>query len=160
METSSGTGAVGFKISTAFGSHYISPSQDQGATADNMLRLGFSSNRYKELYAVDGSINTSDINEKQDIQELTEAEQRVALACKGLIRRYKWNHAVEEKGEDARYHIGIMAQDLQQAFTDEGLDASRYGLFTSDTWENEDGTEETRLGVRYNELLAFIISAI
>ena len=160
METSSGTGAVGFKISTAFGSHYISPSQDQGATADNMLRLGFSSNRYKELYAVDGSINTSDINEKQDIQELTEAEQRVALACKGLIRRYKWNHAVEEKGEDARYHIGIMAQDLQQAFTDEGLDASKYGLFTSDTWENEDGTEETRLGVRYNELLAFIISAI
>ena len=30
-----------------------------------------------------------------------------------------------EKGEEnARYHFGIMAQDLQDAFTDEGLDAT------------------------------------
>ena len=52
-----------------------------------------------------------------------------------------------------------MAQDLKSAFESEGLDASRYGLFCSDTW-TEDGVEKTRLGVRYNELLAFIISAI
>ena len=160
METSSGTSAVGFKIMTAFGSHYMSPSQDQGATADNMLRLGFSSNRYKELYAVDGSINTSDRNEKQDIQELSDAEQRVAVACKGLIRRYKWNHAVEQKGDDARYHFGIIAQDLRDAFTTEGLDAGDYGMFISDTWTDDDGVEQTRLGVRYNELLAFIIATL
>jgi len=160
MEAGSGTSAVGFKVMTAFGSHYISPSQDQGATADNMLRLGFSSNRYKELYAVDGSINTSDRNEKQDIQTLSDAEQRVATACKGLIRRYKWNHAVEEKGDDARYHFGIIAQDLQDAFTTEGLDAGDYGMFISDTWTDDDGVEQTRLGVRYNELLAFIIATL
>ena len=28
------------------------------------------------------------------------------------------------------------------------------------TWTDEDGNEQTRLGVRYSELLAFIISAI
>ena len=160
METASGTSAVGFKILTASGSHYIAPSQDQGATADNQVRLGFSSNRYVELYAVDGSINTSDRNEKQDIQELSEAEQRVAVACKGLIRRYKWNHAVEQKGDDARYHFGIIAQDLQDAFATEGLDAGDYGMFISETWTDEEGNEQTRLGVRYNELLAFIIATL
>ena len=50
--------------------------------------------------------------------------------------------------------------DLQDAFTAEGLDASKYAMFCSNTWTNDDGIEQTRLGVRYSELLAFIISAI
>jgi len=33
-------------------------------------------------------------------------------------------------------------------------------MFISDTWTNDDGEEQTRLGVRYSELLAFIIAAI
>ena len=99
-------------------------------------------------------------NEKQDIQALTDAEQRVATACKGLIRRYKFNSAVAEKGDDARYHFGIIAQDLQDAFTAEGLDAGDYGMFISSTWTDDDGVEQTRLGVRYNELLAFIIATL
>ena len=54
-----------------------------------------------------------------------------------------------------------MAQDLQQAFSAEGLDAGDYGMFISSTWTDETtGEEKTRLGVRYNELLAFIIAAI
>ena len=31
-----------------------------------------------------------------------------------------------------------MAQDMQSAFGAEGLDASNYGMFVSDTWTNED----------------------
>ena len=53
-----------------------------------------------------------------------------------------------------------MAQDLQNAFTAEGLDAGDYGMFISSTWTDDDGAEQTRLGVRYNELLAFIIAVI
>jgi len=33
-------------------------------------------------------------------------------------------------------------------------------MFISTTWTDEDGEEQTRMGVRYSELLAFIISAI
>ena len=66
-----------------------------------------------------------------------------------------------EKGDAARTHVGIMAQDLQAAFATEGLDASDYAMWCSDTWiDKETGEERTRLGVRYSELLAFIISAI
>ena len=76
------------------------------------------------------------------------------------MRKFKWKSKVVEKGDDARTHFGIIAQDLQDAFTAEGLDANKYAMFCSDTWTNDDDSEQTRLGVRYSELLAFIISAI
>ena len=112
---------------------------------------------WDDIYAINGTINTSDATEKQSIEELTEAETRVAQACKGLIRKFKWNSAVEKKGSEARYHFGVIAQDLQAAFAVEGLDAGDYGLFVSSTWTDDNGVEQTKLGVRYTELLSFII---
>ena len=131
------------------------------ALRDNAIDLGESSGRFQDIYATNGTIQTSDINEKQDIEDLSEAETRVAVAAKGLLKKYRWKSAVADKGDDARIHFGIMAQDLQQAFSAEGLDAGDYGMFISSTWTDETtGEEKTRLGVRYNELLAFIIAAI
>ena len=131
-----------------------------GAEQDGSIDLGASSARFREIYATNNTINTSDRNEKQDIAELDEAERRVAVACKGLLRKFRWISSVEEKGDDARIHFGIIAQDLQAAFEAEGLDAGRYAMFISSTWTDQDGNEQTRLGVRYSQLLAFIISAI
>jgi hypothetical protein len=128
---------------------------------DNTMDLGTSAARFKDIYATNGTIQTSDRNEKQDIEVLSEAEQRVAVACKGLLRKFRWKDAVEEKGDDARIHFGIIAQDLQAAFEAEGLDAGRYAMFISSTWtEEKTGEERSRMGVRYSELLAFIIAAI
>ena len=151
----------------------IMPCNSDGSNSDNDLNLGQASVRFSTIFATTSSINTSDKNDKQDIEELTDAEKRVAVVAKGLIRKYRWKDAVSLKGDKARIHFGIMAQDLQDAFTAESLDASRYGMFCSDTWWELDGeiyktkeeapkgaTEKTRLGVRYSELLAFIISAI
>jgi hypothetical protein len=163
----------------------IAPARNN-ARIDNVIDLGVASYRFDDIYATNGTIQTSDRNEKQDIEELSEAEQRVAVACKGLMRKYRWKDAVAEKGDDARIHFGIIAQDLQDAFAAEGLDAGRYAMFISSTWweatetyTDDDGveqtrtntydtaeeapegaTERTRLGVRYPELLAFIIAAI
>ena len=133
---------------------------DTGVAVDDYLDLGVYSHRWDDIFATNGTIQTSDRNEKQDIESLTEAEERVAVAAKGLLKKFRWKSAVEDKGDDARIHFGIIAQDLQDAFEAEGLDAGRYGMFTSNTWTNEDGEEQTRMGVRYSELLAFIISAI
>jgi hypothetical protein len=129
-------------------------------TNDNANDLGFITKRWDDIYATNGTIQTSDRNEKQDIEALSDAEQRVAVAAKGLLRKFRWISSVEENGDDARIHFGIIAQDLQDAFTAEGLDAGRYAMFISNTWTDDDGNEHTRLGVRYSELLAFIISAI
>ena len=178
---------------------------------DDAQDFGSASKRWDDIYATNTTIQTSDRELKQDIEELTEAEERVAVACKGLLRKYRWKSSVEEKGDDARIHFGIMAQDLEAAFAAEGLDAGRYGMFIKNTWWEADrvipaveaveaveavydeegnevspaveaveaqperterdifdniedapegATEVTQRGVRYAELLAFIIAAI
>ena len=129
-------------------------------TRDDAISFGTASGRYDNIYATNGTINTSDRNEKQNIEELSDAERRVAVAAKSLLRKFKWKSAVASKGDKAQIHFGIIAQDLQTAFAAESLDAGDYGMITSDTWTDDDGNEKTRLGVRYSELLAFIISAI
>jgi hypothetical protein len=169
------SGTAGLRFQTEFGSSpRVIPCRSTGDKNDNAIDLGMSNARFDDIYATNTSIiSSSDSTLKQDIEELTDAEERVAVACKGLLRKFRWRDAVEEKGDDARIHFGIMAQDLRDAFTAEGLDAGRYGMFISNTWWEHEGehyptsesapegaTEVTRLGVRYTELLAFIISAI
>ena len=143
-----------------FGSNQINPSSGT-AFRDDAINLGASSARFNDIYATNGTIQTSDRNEKQDIEALSDAEQRVAVACKGLLRKFRWKSSVAENGDEARIHFGIIAQDLQDAFTAEGLDAGRYAMFINSTWTDEEtGEERSRMGVRYSELLAFIIAAI
>ena len=152
---------AGTAMGIYFGPSYLAPTNSSGTVTDNTYDLGDPSYRWDDIYATNGTIQTSDANEKQDIEALSEAEQRVAVACKGLLRKFRWKSSVEENGDDARIHFGIIAQDLKAAFEAEGLDAGSYAMFTSATWTDEDsGEEKTRLGVRYAELLAFIISAI
>ena len=144
-----------------FANGAIHPTDNTGTQSDSaQIDLGSGSYRFSDIYARNSTILTSDRNEKQDIEELSDAEQRVAVRAKGLLRKFKWKDAVAEKGDDARIHFGIVAQDLQAAFVAEGLDAGDYGVFISNTWTNEEGHEQTRMGIRYAELLAFIISAI
>ena len=182
-------GNCGFAITYSGSSSYnsIIPASTTGGSTSSNINLGHQFSRWNGIYLKISPNVSSDREYKRDIEELSEAEKRVAVACKGLIRKYRMKDAYEEKGESARLHIGIVAQDLQDAFTAEGLDAHRYGMFCSDTWhqatvttEDEDGnvttsvedfelvehapegatniTEITRLSVRYEELLAFIIS--
>ena len=142
------------------GSNQINPSSGSAAR-DDAIDLGSSGARFDDIYATNALIQTSDRNEKQDIEELSEAERRVAVAAKGLLRKFRWISSVEEKGDDARIHFGIIAQDLQAAFEAEGLDAGRYAMFIHSTWTDEEtGEERSRMGVRYSELLAFIIAAL
>lgn len=152
--------------------------------SDNSITLGASGARWSVVWAATGTINTSDANAKQDIADLDDAEKRVATRIKGLFKKFRLKDAVAEKGDTARIHVGVIAQEVRDAFTAEGLDANRYALFCSDTWwEREEmveykhleepklevvkhntpvegATEVTRLGVRYEQLLAFVIAAM
>ena len=195
-ETSSQNGNLQFHtrlLGTSVERMRIDSSGNVTPGTDDAQDFGSTSKRWDDIYATNATIQTSDRELKQDIEELTEAETRVAQACKGLLRKYRWKSSVEEKGDDARIHFGIMAQDLEAAFAAEGLDAGRYGMFIKNTWWEADrvvpaveaveaveaqperterdifdniedapegATEVTQRGVRYAELLAFIIAAI
>ena len=135
--------------------------------ADNTQTLGSAGNRWSTVFAGTGTINTSDGRDKQDVSSLDDAEQQVALTLKGLIKKFRFKDAVQAKGHQARIHIGVVVQDVIAAFEVEGLDPMRYGIVCHDQWKaefDEDGKEirpaGDRYGIRYEELLAFIISAL
>ena len=108
--------------------------RDNGALDDNAIDLGDASYRFDDIFATNGTIQTSDANEKQDIAALTSAEMLVAKRISALFKTFRWKDKVAAKGNDARTHTGIIAQDVQAAFTAEGLDAGDYSLFISSTW--------------------------
>ena len=140
---------------------------------DNTHSLGTATYRWSVVYAGTGTINTSDERNKQDIASLDDAELRVAKALKGLVKKYRFKDAVAEKGDGARIHVGVIAQEVMAAFEAEGLDAMRYAVVCYDEWDSEaeeldaDGNvtrparkSGNRYGVRYDQLLAFIVAAI
>lgn len=134
---------------------------------DNAFDLGAGGNRWDDVFATNGTIQTSDENLKQDIQSLTTAEKAVATALKGLIKTFKYKSAVTAKGDDARIHCGVIAQQVKAAFEAQSLKAEDYALFCFDQWDEKkssDGsiirTAGSAYSIRYNELLAFVISAL
>ena len=137
----------------------ILPANSSGASRDNAIDLGTSSARFDDIYATNGTIQTSDENEKQQIASLTTAEITAAKAISALFKTFKWNDKVESKGDDARTHTGVIAQEVQTAMSNAGLDAADYAFWCSNTWTDDDGNSQTRMGVRYPELLAFVGAA-
>tara|TARA_Y100000004_G_scaffold74710_1_gene83969 strand:- start:475 stop:1344 length:870 start_codon:yes stop_codon:yes gene_type:complete len=105
---------------------------------DGQTDLGYSSRRFQDIVATNGTIQTSDENEKQQIASLTSAEITAAKAISKLFKNYKWNSAVAAKGDNARTHTGVIAQQVQTAMSDAGLDATKYAFWCSDTWWTKD----------------------
>ena len=153
----------------------VQPTGSMYSNPNSNVDLGSATNTWDNGYINGGAWSGSDRNIKQDIEDLSEAELRVATALKGLIKKFRLKDAVVKKGNDARIHIGVIAQDVKAAFEAEGLDAYRYALLGENTWwskqdengewifkkeETEGFTKHTKMSVRYEQLLAFIISAI
>lgn len=149
-------------------------------SADNTYSNGTGALRWSVIYSATPTINTSDGTTKTVLGSIDETEKRVAQRIKANIKKFKFNDAIAKKGSAARIHWGVIAQDVQSAFAAEGLDAEKYGLFCADSWFEKDGkkvlddvgeimrdgecpegaVKVTRLGVRYEELLAFVIASM
>ena len=139
---------------------------------DNTISLGTADKKWSVVYAGTGAISTSDAHEKDEFREISEKEKNVARKLK--IKAFKFKDAIKTKGsENARWHFGVIAQEVIAAFASEGLDAFEYGLACYDEWEaieeqkDEDGViiqearpEGQRYGIRYDELTMFILSTL
>lgn len=102
---------------------------------DNLVDLGDASKRFKEIFAGNATINTSDEREKEQIGEIPDEW----LDAWGDVQwsRFKWKDAVAEKGDEARWHVGVIAQQVRDAFAARGLDAAEIGVLCYDEWEEE-----------------------
>lgn len=137
---------------------------------DDDVSLGTASKRMSVIYAANGNIQTSDEREKQTREEGIE---EAVLRAWGKVKyqQFKFKSAIEKKGDGARWHFGLLAQRVKEAFESEGIDAFAYGLLCYDEWEDEartiydengadTGKKEivtkagNRYGIRYDEALA------
>jgi hypothetical protein len=115
--------------------------------SDNNSQLGGSGSRWTAVWAVNGTIQTSDAREKTTAHLLNEAEIRVANRILETIGVYRWLKDLEAKGDDAQWHLGVIAQTVRQIFEEEGLRWQRYGMITY---------EDDRYGINYAQLNVFL----
>ena len=133
LHTSDGSSTANLNLypagSLTWNGNYLRPD------TDNYCKLGAVQYRFSELYAATGTINTSDSRLKNTISSI---DDNLLDAWESIQpKQYKFNDATESKGEQARFHTGYIAQDIQKACTDNNIDATRYGLFCYDSWEEE-----------------------
>ncbi len=131
----SSDGAINFLTARNFSTNAVGKTYSMtntGLSPSSPANLGTADNKWDTVYAQTGTINTSDRNAKTDISDIDD------------------NYKVFKFKNGSRKHIGVIAQDIDEAFRSEGLNARDYGLFCEDTDENGN----IILGVRYSECLA------
>jgi hypothetical protein len=112
----------------------------EGATlfrpsTNGTIALGNGNYRWGQIYSSNSAISTSDSRLKNTI---TDIDDNLLDAWETIQpKQYKFNDATESKGEQARFRTGYLAQDIEKACTDNNIDATRYGLFCYDSWEEE-----------------------
>lgn len=128
--------------------------------------FGSAALRWSEMFSATGTINTSDERLKQNIGDIPEE----VLKAWGDVKwcQYRFKDAVAQKGDAARYHTGLIAQRIDEAFKAHGLDARKYGLLCYDEWAEQVAEVDPKTGeevepyraagsrwsVRYEEALA------
>lgn len=107
---------------------------------DNTCSLGAGGQRWEEVYAATGTINTSDSRLKNSVKDI---DDKLLDAWENIEpKQYKFNDATEKKGKQARYHTGYLAQDIQAECEKQGINASDYGLFCYDEWDEQEEVSE------------------
>ncbi len=126
--------------------------------SDNAQSAGTSGSRYTQLFAATATISTSDEREKQNIASIPDEVLDIWRTIEW--QKFRFKDAVAEKGEDARIHVGLIAQRIMDAFGAAGYDPMAWGLLCYDEWFEEDADGNPtdvlryRYGVRYEEALA------
>ena len=127
----------------------ILPMKDSGL-ADNNMDLGASGNRMDDIFATNGTIQTSDKNEKNTI---TDSDLGLDFVSRLSPKSYKFNNKT-------RTHYGLIAQDVETVLGYVKKDASQFaGFCKDDISEKQDGSEY-RYGLRYHEFISPMIQAI
>ena len=146
--------------------------------SDNSMDLGSSARRWDNVWATNGTIQTSDKNKKTDIREsdlgldFINKLKPVSFRMKDTLKKLD---AIEEDGTlttnplsnelqtqltppqdivvpGQRKHYGLLAQDIEELLEKEGIDTNEFAPFIKDG--------EGFKGLRYTEFIGIIIKAI
>ena len=118
---------------------------------DNSYDLGNNSYRWDDVRATNGTIATSDRNEKNTI---TATDLGLDFVNKLSPVSYKFNGRT-------RTHYGLIAQDIETVLTDIGKSTTNFAGFIKDTVDDDGNSlDPARYGLRYQEFISPMIKAI
>lgn len=134
--------------------------------ADNAYSLGTASRRWSQVFAANGTIQTSDARDKADVETFDES------AAGGLVDAvapvtFRWTCGrIEVRAQDQetgaldsvahagrRRHAGFIAQDVKAAMTAGGMDFAAWGL-------DDHQDADSRQWLRPDELIPVLWAAV
>lgn len=129
---------------------YVPDSSNSG-----VVNLGSSGRRWNQLYAENGSIDTSDKNKKKDIEDMSDIQEQLFNELKPVT--YKMI-----SGTSDRTHYGFIAQDIEASLHTLGLSGKDFAGFCKDVRIDDNGNtvvDENKhaiydYGLRYSEFIA------
>ena len=124
--------------------------------ASTSCDLGTSSWLWGDIYATNGTINTSDRNRKTDISYDMSRYEAMFDALKPA------NFKMID-GTSGRTHTGFISQDIEDALAPCGLTSIDFATFIKSPKVDEDGKViegEYVYGLRYDELIALMVTQI
>lgn len=135
--------------------------------ANGISHLGSSSNKWKNVYATTGTIQTSDRNAKKNIEDMDDRY----IQLFDMVRPVTYQLLVGD-----RIHTGFISQEVEEAMEKVGLTAEELGFFCKDIQveivEDEDGKEYQKevldengnpvyiYSLRYEEYIAIMAEKI
>jgi len=131
------------------GSNIIASNSSFVPVTDNARSLGNSTNRWLDVWAVDGSINTSDMRDKKNIRDLNYGLNDV---MKLHPVKFNWKTGVNQNDK-----IGLIAQELQKVIPEVVRD---YEFKTDEATGKNEKVASERMGVMYADLIPVLIIAI
>ena len=134
---------------------------------NNSYSLGYNGGRWSEVYAVNGTINTSDENQKTDI-----ADSDLGLDFINALRPVKFKWVETEGRAGVRTHYGLLGQEVETVLGDAASDTAiwtnalieAHPEMASDSERNVIAVpaveEHYEQGLRYTELIAPLVKAV
>lgn len=137
-------------------------------TTDNVRDLGSISKRWDDVYATNGTIQTSDETKKDEIDD---SPLGLDFIMDLKPKTYKWkdfDYEVEEKVDGkikkvtktrtfSRKHTGLLAQDIKQTLVDKAISTNDFAGYVEHV---DPETEQVNYGLRYSEFIGVMIKAI
>ena len=117
---------------------------------ENTATLGTSSYKWGQGYSTASTFSTSDRNEKHSIEDLP--VKYLDLFDKLRPVRFKFND-----GTSDRFHVGFIAQDVEESMSAAGIDSQEFGGFGKDVHE-ETGADIYML--RYEEFMGILAAKL
>lgn len=118
-------------------------------SGDGYYSCGTAGYRWTDIYSQNAEIQTSDINDKTDVETLP--QKYLDMMDNITPLRYKLID-----GQSGRYHVGFSAQDVEQAMAAAGVDSMEFGGFVKD--KDAEGNDIYML--RYGEFIAILWAKI